>query len=1027
MLSDYFNSFSLGFNLRGAMQFIFVRFLWLFMWVCAGVVTAGVTSFEQSIRRNWSTEEGLPQISITDIAQDQQGFLWLTTEGGLVRFDGVQFVSFDGSHTSLLQNPLLRSVVVDADNSIIFASTTKLIRYQNQSFSEITDENQSIEGVNVMTVNHVNDILIGGEALYLLKEQSLSKLSDYQGQVSSLLTYGDVVYIGGINQLAVYQQGVIKHVPVQWPKERLTINKLAMYQQQLYIGTNQGLYRVDENGQLIDEVFDTHLMGSEILKLYVDQWQNFWIATYDELLRIHDNKILERVKRSENASVEWVVSAFEDEDGYLWFGSKSNGLTRLRQDATRNYGIKHGLADPFVWSLLVADNRLFVGHNQGLAEFTQGNQFVPISIHGQLPNKVIYSMFRDSQQRWWLGTRSGLVRGKMTGSGIVIDEQFTALAHTQINGIVEDNEQQIWIASYDGLYRYADGQLTDMHQDNTFNNRKIRFVFFDSQQRLWVGTERGLYKKTADHFEIVGDEQLKLSHITYIGETSDQSKLIVGTFQSGFAFLKDEQLTWFSPEQGIPAKTALHVQDIDKALVVSSTDGIYLLPEPNLAEGEALTPHIILQDKGGSARVDSYRCCNGAGNGKGIFWQDRIWYPTLAGIVSVDTKHVALASKLPRPVFDGLYAGNKRYLDLQIKLPVNARDWRIDFTAPIFYRASSLVFRYKLLGYDLDWQEVDSRRQAFYTNLPPGQYEFLVQSRYLGEAQWSQPLRVNISLDPYWYEQLWLKIIAVMGFVALIYAVYLFRVKQLAHAKAKLEQMIEARTKELELSNRQLAELNHKLEQASNTDTLTSLHNRRYLNNWLDLVNQPYAKDTGTLQIILIDLDDFKQINDTYGHLVGDEILVAMAKLLTQEIRATDHVVRWGGEEFLVIQENSLSAREFVTRLQRKISLFEWPHQQQMTLPVRCSIGVVQHPPAELEHWSWDATLTLADKALYLVKTHGKAGWLQLIPTEQAPQDLAQLMVNYSEIELAKTPWFKLEGSTEILQAIQSDIDLSIN
>ncbi len=1005
------------------MQLLFVRLMWLFLWLCSGVVAAGVSSFEESIRRNWSTEEGLPQISITDIAQDKQGFLWLTTEGGLVRFDGLQFIAFDGSHTPLLQNPLLRAVVVEQDNSILFASTTKLIKYQNQSFTEITYQQQSIEGINVITTNHNNDILIGGEALYLFKDQMLTKLTEYHGQVSSLLTYGDAVYIGGINQLAIYQQGVLKQIPVQWPNERLTINRIAVYQQQLYIGTNQGLYLVDENGRLSKNLFGEHSIDTEILKLYVDQRQNFWIATYDELIRINDKKIFERIKRTQNASVEWVVSAFEDEDGNLWFGSKSNGLTRLRQDSTRNYGMKQGLADPFVWSLMVADDRLFVGHNQGVAEFTQDEQFVSIPIKGELPNKVVYSMFRDSQQRWWLGTRSGLVRGVKTEAGIEIEEQFPALANTQINGLVEDNQQQIWIASYDGLYRYANGQLIDMHQKNEFDNRKIRFVFLDSRQILWVGTERGLYKKVSEHFELVGDEQLKLSHITFIGETSDKSQLIVGTFQSGFAFLNDQQLTWFSPEKGIPAKTALHVQDIHKALIVSSTDGIYLLPETSLANGAELMPHIILQDKGGSARVDSYRCCNGAGNGKGAFWRDRIWYPTLAGIVSVNTNNLSSESKLPRPVFDGLYAGNTRYQALNNQLPVNARDWRIDFTAPIFYRASALVFRYKLLGYDLDWQEVDTRRQAFYTNLPPGNYEFLVQSRYSGEQQWSQPLRISISLEAYWYERLWLKILAVMGIVALIYAFYLLRVKQLAHAKAKLEQMVEARTKELELSNQQLAELNHKLEQASHTDTLTSLHNRRYLNNWLDLVNQPYAKNTGTLQIILIDLDNFKQINDTYGHLVGDEILVAMAKLLTQEVRATDHVVRWGGEEFLVIQENSLSAKEFVTRLQRKISLHQWPHQEHMKQPVRCSIGVVQHPPAELAHWNWDATLTLADKALYLVKTHGKAGWLQLIPTEQAPLNLSQEMALYSEIELAKTAWFKLEGSTEILDAIQANLD----
>jgi diguanylate cyclase (GGDEF)-like protein len=230
--------------------------------------------------------------------------------------------------------------------------------------------------------------------------------------------------------------------------------------------------------------------------------------------------------------------------------------------------------------------------------------------------------------------------------------------------------------------------------------------------------------------------------------------------------------------------------------------------------------------------------------------------------------------------------------------------------------------------------------------------------------------------------------------------------------------MIEARTDELERSNQQLAELNSKLEMASHTDTLTSLHNRRYLNNWLDLINQQQDQELPVLQVILIDLDNFKQINDNYGHLVGDEILVAMAKLLKQEIRNTDHVVRWGGEEFLVIQENSLSSKEFVTRLERKIAAYQWPHHDQLIAPVSCSMGVVTHPAIQGSNWNWDATLTLADKALYLVKSHGKSGWLQITPKLSAPADLAVVMSNYSEIALVKTDWFSLDGSPKTVQLI---------
>lgn len=1003
--------------LRSLMSRLAVRSLIFFICVISEPIFAGVASFEQSIRRNWSTEDGLPQISITDITQDQQGFLWLTTEGGLVRFDGVNFLAFDGDDSQLLSNPLLSAVVIEHDNSVLFASSIKLMRYAQKEFTEVQWDNRSIEGVNDLAIAANNDVLIAADQLFVMQEGKIRLIDEFNGSAQSLLVYGDQVYVGGVNQLARYQQGTLDIISVRWPAESLTITKMAIYQQELYLGTNRGLFKLNAEGDLIPQKFTSMLGNQEILKLYVDQWQNFWISTYDALYRVQENEVKETILRQTENSVDWVVSAYEDEDGYLWFGSKSNGLTRLRQDATKNFGQKQGLPDPFVWSFQVVEDRLFVGHNVGLSEFRE-NKFFPITSSEPLPNRVVYTMFYDHHQRLWLGTRSGLAVGTMNSDKIVISNNFPELAHTQINGIAEDLSHNIWIASYDGLFRYTDGQLTHFSEKAGLTNRKIRFVFVDSAGILWVGSEQGLYKLVGQQLELVGDEQLKRSHITFIGETADKKAILVGTFQSGFAVIRNGQLVWFDTAKGVPAKNALYIEPVKNSLLVSTTDGIYILADLDDSGAKSISPHIILHDKGGSARGDSYRCCNGAGNGKGIFWRGHVWLPSLSGVVAVDTQALTFQSRLPKPVFDGLYTDKTRFNQTTISLPATARDWRIDFTAPVFFRASSLMFRYQLLGYDLQWNEVANRRQAFYTNLPPGRYEFIVQSRYEGEQQWSQPLRVVIELESYWYERLWIKFIALILTLIGTYALYLFRVKQLANAKARLEAMIEARTDELERSNQQLAELNSKLEMASHTDTLTSLHNRRYLNNWLDLIHQQQDQELPVLQVILIDLDNFKQINDNYGHLVGDEILVAMAKLLKQEIRNTDHVVRWGGEEFLVIQENSLSSKEFVTRLERKIAAYQWPHHDQLIAPVSCSMGVVTHPAIQGSNWNWDATLTLADKALYLVKSHGKSGWLQITPKLSAPADLAVVMSNYSEIALVKTDWFSLDGSPKTVLLI---------
>lgn len=1014
------------------MPAVYIRqFLLMILLLFCPPLFAAVDSFAQSMRRSWSTEDGLPQISVTDITQDHLGFIWLTTEGGLVRFDGAHFKAFNVDTTPLLSNPLLQRLVVDRDNSIIFANTLKLMRLRNGEFTEIQYQHQSIEGVKDLAIAANGDVLIAAEDLYLMRDKHLEKISGFVGPAHALYVYGERVYVGGINQLAIYQQGQLTDVKLQWPRKDLTITDITVYQQQVYLATNQGLFKQETADTLVVDDWSTEFSHTEILKMHLDQWQNLWISTYEKLYRVHQGRIAEVISRDDEQSVQWVVSTFEDQDGSLWFGSKSGGITRLRQDITKNYGLAQGLTDPFVWSLLVVkekqQQRLLVGHNQGVAELKAG-QFHVITQSSSLANQIIYSMYQDSEGHLWLGTRAGLAKTLLADQQLTTLQNFPELANTQVNGIVEDANQHIWIASYDGLFVFANNTLVRISEDAGIKNRKVRFVFVDAQNQLWVGTEQGLYLKEGERFVLVGDQKLQSAHITFIGATMDQQHLLVGTFQSGFATISlnnsEQRLRWFSPEQGIPAKSALYMTSFNDTYLIANSDGIYTLSAEEIQGNKPLSPKIILHDKGASARVDSYRCCNGAGNSKGALWQQQVYLPTLSGVVSVDLPQLPVKTRLPRPVFDGLASKGKLYTATNNTLPAEARDWRIDFTAPIFHRASSLIFRYQLVGYDHTWQDANARRQAFYTNLPPGDYEFVVQSRFEGEQEWSFPLRVSIRLAAYWYEMLWVKFLLLIGVICLCYAAFLLRLKQLAHAKIKLESMVEARTIELALSNQRLADLNEKLEQASLTDALTGLHNRRYLHHWL-AEHAERVSPSHSLQVILLDLDNFKHINDTHGHLVGDEILIAMARLLQDEIASTDHLVRWGGEEFLVIQEHASSAIDLVCRIQEKMASYPWPAQVQREQVISCSMGIVQHPPSHGLSWHWDSTLTLADKALYIVKTHGKAGWLQLHPTALAPTNLGEIIANYTEMQLIQSQWFECKASALVQTALNNAMLMS--
>jgi diguanylate cyclase (GGDEF)-like protein len=302
-------------------------------------------------------------------------------------------------------------------------------------------------------------------------------------------------------------------------------------------------------------------------------------------------------------------------------------------------------------------------------------------------------------------------------------------------------------------------------------------------------------------------------------------------------------------------------------------------------------------------------------------------------------------------------------------------------------RIGALQFRYRLEGYDTHWEDAGTRRSAFYTHLPPGQYRFRVAAMLAGAAGYGAEADVTVQVRPYWYERALVRAAAVAVLCLLLILLARWGMRTQRQRNAWLEAQVERRTEQLARALERLRVANLALAEESYTDTLTAVQNRRYL-----LARLPeLLVSRGPIGLLQIDIDYFKEINDRHGHAVGDSVLREIGQMLAAARRDSDVAVRWGGEEFLLLLREVDPGEVLVIaeRLRRDIAAREFTDSWGDKVVLTCSIGFSLHPLAmQSDKATFDAALELTDRALYDAKQGGRNRCVGLIATAVLAADV---------------------------------------
>jgi diguanylate cyclase (GGDEF)-like protein len=672
-------------------------------------------------------------------------------------------------------------------------------------------------------------------------------------------------------------------------------------------------------------------------------------------------------------SNDQVLSLLEDREGNLWVGTQDGGVNRLSDGKFKTYSSAEGVADDIVWPVFGdREGSLWIGTKSGgLSRFRDG-RFATYAKAQGLSSNAVQALAQDRDGSLWIGTRGGGLNRLRDGRFTVYSTRH-GLPHDSVSALAASRDGGLWIGTRGGgLGRYEEGTFTTWTTREGLPNDTIHFLLEARDGALWIATNGGgLVRFHGDRFEAFTTRHGLSAEIVNALHEDAQGTLWVGTFGGGLNRRRpDGRFTAYTTSEGLYDDAIFSIlEDGQGRLWMSCNKGIFRVDKRELDDFDR---KIIPRLRPVSYGVDDgmkNRECNGANQPPA--WRDglgQLWFPTIEGVTVVDPKRLA-GNPVPPPVNLEQFVVDGRSLAPRegLVLAPGARNLEIQYVAPSFVAPTRVRYRYMLEGIDTEWVDAGTRRAAYYSRLPPGSFRFRVSAAN-DEGVWNETgASLSFQLRPRLYQTPWFYAVCGLALAGVVWGGDRLRVRRVRSREEALERLVEERT-------RALAEANLRLERLSSLDGLTGVANRRRFDEVLDLEWRRASRSGTKVSLVMLDLDYFKDFNDTNGHLAGDERLRQVAQALAGTLgRAGDLVARYGGEEFVVLLPGTAEADAWALaeRLRAGVEALGLTHNASSVAPVVTLSAGVATKMAE-EHTSPAALLAAADGALYRAKREGR-------------------------------------------------------
>lgn len=939
----------------------------------------------QYVQTAWNSSSGLPENSVHAITQTDDGYLWLGTEEGLTRFDGVRFVTYTFHNAPGLASDYISVLAASRDGSL-WAGTDSGLTHVRQAGPERGNlKFESYTTHEGLAGNEVSALCEDkGGALWVGTTQGLNRIVD--GRVENW-TSDHGLPDPSIGALAIDAKGT------------------------LWVGTAKGLAHLD-HGRFITLTSGDGLPDANITALAAGRDGSLWVGTmFHGIAQLRQGRVFV-------PSYKWpspnIAALLEDRDGALWIAFDHHGIGRLSHDKLDLYDASRGLPSDLATHALFEDREgsFWVGLlDAGMVQLRDGkfsifgraeglsNNYIGEVIQGPdgtmyfgtdtmgvdhmlpdgrienlgprqgLPNLAVFSLLLTHDGALWIGYEHGTLARYDHGHVSVFRDPQAADA--SLNSLLEGSDGTLWIGfNPRGLAKFDRGAFTHITTSGM-----VRCLAETADGALWLATDgdgvQRYFHGTLTRYTTA--DGLPTDHALYV-HAGPTGNIWVGLASGGISRIRDGHVDSWTPSQGVP-DTAIGsiLEDNAGNLWMGSNNGIFRISKQEL-DNTAGTPHAAVHAVV-YGQPDGLRIAETLFGSMPCAWKDRagrLWFTTLAGAAMVDPAHMPVNKAAP-PILLERVTANARDVAVEngLRLGPSPVNLEVNFTAPSFIAPQLIRFRYRLDGFDPDWIDADAR-SARYTNLPAGNYTFRVQAEN-ADGVWSDPgASFALVLRPPLVETPWAYLFYIVLGTLFVWMIMWIRTRSLTLRHKQLERLVAERTSQLETEKTALEAARRELQVQATHDSLTGLFNHASILEHLEREVARAARDREPLGVLLADLDNFKAVNDNFGHLCGDDVLREAAQRLCSAVRGYDLVGRYGGEEFLLLFPG-WDFQRAPTRVDDVLNAIRsLPFEiEEGKISITCSVGVAVFRP-DLDQPSTRAVLSRADTALYVAKNSGR-------------------------------------------------------
>jgi len=784
----------------------------------------------------WTPDAGLPNTGTLDVLQTNDGFIWVATYGGVVRFDGVTFENYEDIFP---EHKLIYSVLCQGKNNKLWlGSGNGLFFFENGKFTKVKGENNFSPYVEALMSDENGRLWIGtrNDGLYYYESGKFTKVKGLESLEKAFIS--DIVE--GKNKelwLSSPQLGIfrirgndIQHFGIDEGLPSDYVNGLYydLKLDKLWIATAAGLFVFEKN----KFVSLKDLEGVDCI--HINQHQGFLYVSANLGLLVLDNQgnIIDQFSAEE--SPQLVASRF-DKEGNIWLAGYRSGLTKLTPKKFYEYSQFNQLdGNPINTILEIGKDSILLGNDLGIVFSVVNDVITEHPITQVTKNQRIRDLYKDELGNIWVSTYSGLYKFK--GGSVTNHELFdntNKLNNNSIRFTQEDTQGNYWIGSRTGLFKIDKEKNVKVYtKSDKLTSDFILRVFENPQtNRLWIGTAGGginilnpdgsienLLEQQGKDYNVIFNFYQSRDGSIWIAHNGGVSRYYQGKFQTVKDLFALENSTVFEIEE----------DNLDY-FWLNTGEGIIRVQKDTLKNyletGRKNIPHEIFSKSDGilisSATPNANTLKDSEGN---------LWFPMVYGVLKINPHRIPKNTLIPPVYVTSIKIdGKKQYAPfIELVIPKDAKRLQIDYTALSYQATEKVKFKCKLEGYDDDWVDMGNKRFIEYTNLSPGNYTFRVIASN-NDGVWNEEgASLEIRVEAAFYETKFFYITLFVLIAGFFYFLYRYRTYQVRKRNQELEKQVRLRTEEINekvqaleqrneeivLANERINEINTSLEDA---------------------------------------------------------------------------------------------------------------------------------------------------------------------------------------------------------------------